>query len=1242
MKTFLTITLLVICNPWTISFKSPFRQSDSMFNIREYAFIIQSNRDSSMRTLEENSNYYPIDRNSSRYYGLPKYEADERISSSRLPYQSSFSYKQSGRLQIIRNLWRTISSFYNKDDYKSQKVSKKSPLVNVGDMDYSEKSGIFNAIKRTFRRRLLNILDKYPKGWANSVSKDMNDAQVYASMPSYRNIITQSDSSVNGDEIKGRFSLIRKAVKGIRKTINRQIFRNSDRESSVSNSDLIPLSDSEMRVFSSRRVVTSKTIDRSSFPSVIVKYSQQAPLSFDLDINPRNSTDLAGLAANISFGSTVPQLIWSSITTLGNIFTRNQSVSIKNKLTESESLALLASQLSGSLQRGLDGLVKISDENNIRSNYDVNYKAFMNRNHSSMSDVAVGFLESAWSIVSSTAVGVTVNVIDTSIMLRNKLTNHSDIAIEDIEEKPSVNKIIPTEVVTMNQFNEFDRSPRQSESAVSAVMTSEKIEVDNNDNSIKSGVLYASSLVISLAFPITKGVFTYFGKYTSKTKPKDIPVIDINTDYYEDKRIVVEDNNLNSIYPSNEIISLSNEIEYNSSPGNFLFNLLSPVGQRIRSLVIPNQVTTEVEDNSNNMEIEIETSSLDSDLILSYNPANSVNFKKIPFPLITEDKPPNNINKVSKVTKVRPPLESDYDAAQSKQSDKPTINEISVDENFNVKMGKSQEFKSRPQFLDREKVPIPTRADFSFINARRINVAVSAALAVRTEFDAIEFLREIGLKPLVSAILNPLPDNPDIRVDAIKGVCRLMRQDKSIAVSVSSVSSVITVLCVLIEAPLRGFLNFRSQENKDRELRAQRESIALVQRMIRSSSGAVDILRMDVRLRKVLLAVIAQGELNDASNVPESDYSKNMSMLTNKTALKKKKGSATIVDLVGLRPYEMARVAAWGLGGVPWKPKVPGQKGLRILSFDGGGTRGVFSIAMLKELMLRVGKSAPFESFDIICGTSTGGIIAMLLGVKRTRVDEAEKLYDNLIDKVFGQKSNLKLVTEQAFYDENEFERVLYDICGDELLIDSNRKDCARVFCVSTRVNNNPPLIHLWRNYNYPPGLESRYSGEFRINTYSSVRATTAAPTFFTPVQHEGGLYCDGALVANNPTAIALQEAKVLYPNIPIELVVSIGTGYFNQNSNVQSMGWDLLVNQLIASSTDTEDVHALLVDFLPPDKYFRLNAQLQDLLAIDEKNKTVLLDLKRLAKQTWRDIDLGKDAKRFEQLIKTLKGNTK
>lgn len=65
-------------------------------------------------------------------------------------------------------------------------------------------------------------------------------------------------------------------------------------------------------------------------------------------------------------------------------------------------------------------------------------------------------------------------------------------------------------------------------------------------------------------------------------------------------------------------------------------------------------------------------------------------------------------------------------------------------------------------------------------------------------------------------------------------------------------------------------------------------------------------------------------------------------------------------------------------------------------------------------------------------------------------------------------------------------------------------------------------------------------------------------------------------------------------------------------------------------------------VDFLPSDKYFRLNNKLTENLgnmAIDEKNKSTLSELKRLAEKTWVEIDSGPDAKRFEMLVKTLRG---
>lgn len=58
-----------------------------------------------------------------------------------------------------------------------------------------------------------------------------------------------------------------------------------------------------------------------------------------------------------------------------------------------------------------------------------------------------------------------------------------------------------------------------------------------------------------------------------------------------------------------------------------------------------------------------------------------------------------------------------------------------------------------------------------------------------------------------------------------------------------------------------------------------------------------------------------------------------------------------------------------------------------------------------------------------------------------------------------------------------------------------------------------------------------------------ALRASTAAPTMFKPVVMGGEVYCDGGIVASNPSAVAIHEARTLFPDIPIEMVVSIGTG---------------------------------------------------------------------------------------------------
>ena len=66
---------------------------------------------------------------------------------------------------------------------------------------------------------------------------------------------------------------------------------------------------------------------------------------------------------------------------------------------------------------------------------------------------------------------------------------------------------------------------------------------------------------------------------------------------------------------------------------------------------------------------------------------------------------------------------------------------------------------------------------------------------------------------------------------------------------------------------------------------------------------------------------------------------------------------------------------------------------LRILSLDGGGVRGISSLYILKELMRQIAREhaaenperpeispRPCDYFDLICGTSTGGLIALMVG----------------------------------------------------------------------------------------------------------------------------------------------------------------------------------------------------------------------------------------------------------------------
>eukprot|EP00921_Rhytidocystis_pertsovi_P013993 GHVQ01022795.1.p1 GENE.GHVQ01022795.1~~GHVQ01022795.1.p1 ORF type:complete len:1190 (+),score=201.74 GHVQ01022795.1:91-3660(+) len=373
------------------------------------------------------------------------------------------------------------------------------------------------------------------------------------------------------------------------------------------------------------------------------------------------------------------------------------------------------------------------------------------------------------------------------------------------------------------------------------------------------------------------------------------------------------------------------------------------------------------------------------------------------------------------------------------------------------------------------------------------------------------------------------------------------------------------------------------------------------------------------------------------------------------------------------------------MGYCKWKDMVRrrGQKGLRILSLDGGGSRGVLSIRVLKEIRDGLGCEL-HEVFDIICGTSTGGIIALLLGIEKISIDDLEQIYDSLIKHVFhvpfhptleGQNtlqqatiispegtfipppplnytsstaasrglssvSNSlstvsRLLSRQAFYDETCLQSILTSSLGDKTMIDSaSDPRTPKVFCLSTKLSTVPSNLVIWRNYNYPPPSTSSTAsspvtlceGSFRITCADALRATTAAPFFFAPVNRKddtlltnplyrteltclppsplpsppvpyfpsassskeqedthgkssfssspsvGAIQCeasygDGALLANNPAGVALSEARRLFSDVDVECLVSVGTGCFDSKPSVSPSGGSGLAGGSISGS---------------------------------------------------------------------------
>ncbi|XP_035520945.1 calcium-independent phospholipase A2-gamma-like [Morone saxatilis] len=281
-------------------------------------------------------------------------------------------------------------------------------------------------------------------------------------------------------------------------------------------------------------------------------------------------------------------------------------------------------------------------------------------------------------------------------------------------------------------------------------------------------------------------------------------------------------------------------------------------------------------------------------------------------------------------------------------------------------------------------------------------------------------------------------------------------------------------------------------------------------------------------------------------------------------------------------------------------------RGIRILSIDGGGLRGVLALQTLHKLEALTGKPI-YKLFDYICGVSTGAVLGFMLGVFQIPLNECDDLYRKLGSDVFKQNvivGTVKMGWSHAFYDSEAWENILREKMGSHLLVETSRNpECPKVAAVSTIVNRGALKAYVFRNYNTLPGVRSYYLGGCQHQLWQAIRATSAAPGYFQEFKLGNDLHQDGGLLINNPTALAIHECKCLWPNTPLECVVSLGTGRFEtpgKNSTSYTSLKTKLTN-VISSATDTEEVHAMLDAFLPPDTYFRFNPYMSEDISMDE-----------------------------------------
>jgi uncharacterized protein len=298
----------------------------------------------------------------------------------------------------------------------------------------------------------------------------------------------------------------------------------------------------------------------------------------------------------------------------------------------------------------------------------------------------------------------------------------------------------------------------------------------------------------------------------------------------------------------------------------------------------------------------------------------------------------------------------------------------------------------------------------------------------------------------------------------------------------------------------------------------------------------------------------------------------------------------------------------------------PSSKSIKVLAIDGGGIRGIIPAVILSALQARLRQDL-WRHFDLIAGTSTGGIIALGIG---TRCRNGQPYApDELID-LYVKNGPAIFRKFPVWTWLRQFLRPKYPPVAIEEALKTFFKDTRFASAVTPLLVSSYDLQSQLPFFFKSHRIASDPAYDWPVR--SIARATSAAPTFFPPLHlstgQENYTLVDGGVFVNNPSVAAYAEARWLYPEATNFLVVSVGTGdrqdriTYAQAKNWGLVGWARQIVPVLMDSV-SEAVDYELKSF-PGCDYFRLQPENlpQPCAAMDNVSQANLEALQTIAEK--------------------------